>query len=95
MERRDLLKARQTLPDLETRWRDRRVTLTRRRELAFAQLDRRAQRSHAAQRRTASAIYQEIARIDRSLTFLDRALLHLDDMDQGTHYAERWPLKVR
>jgi hypothetical protein len=95
MERKDLLRARQILPDLENRWKSRRMTLERRREIAFARLAQKDGRSHAAQKRNSAAIYHEIARIDRSLTFLDRALLHLDDMDQGTHFAERWPLRIR
>jgi hypothetical protein len=94
MDRKDLLLARQRVPDLENRWRSRRATLERKRELAFARLDAKESRSHAAQKRASGALYNEIVRIDRSLTFLDRALLHLDDMDQGTHYAAKYSLKV-
>lgn len=93
MDRKDLMRARQAVPDLQTRWHHRRQELENQLEIALDHLSGDHGKSHAANSREAPALYRKIARIDRSISFLDRALVHLDDIDKGTHHAQDLQLR--
>lgn len=96
MDRRDLAKARAALPNLEPIWQHRRVALEGERDQVVMKLDQHLDESpkKAAEPQMAD-VYRKLIRLDRSLWFLDRALMHLDDMDHKTQYAERIPLDLR
>lgn len=92
MERKDLMRARHVMPELQNVWKDRRHHLENHLEIALNKLDDHHGKSEAAAMREAPALYREITRIDRSISFIDRAIVHLDDIERGTHYAQELPL---
>jgi hypothetical protein len=93
MDRKDLMRARHEVPDLQARWKSRRHELETQLEIALNRLDQNEGKSHSSTSREAPAIYRQIARMDRSISFLDRALVHLDDIERGTHHAESLQLR--
>lgn len=84
MKRKDLLRARRELPDLNERWHKRRAEMEARLEDSWRMLRRNGRTPDPE----ASALYRRIARTDRVISFLDRALMHLDDIERDTHHAE-------
>ena len=93
MDRFDIMRARTAKPELGELWEHRLLALERDREAAWADL--RATPVLAptdGEEDRARATYQRIQRLDRSIAFLDRALLHLQDVERGTHFADRLPL---
>lgn len=88
MDRKDLMRARHAVPDLQTRWSHRRQELENQLEIALDNLAAHNGKSHAHSAREAPALYRKIARIDRSISLIDRALVHLDDIEKGTHHAQ-------
>lgn len=92
MDRKDLMRARQMVPELQSVWKDRRYALENQLEIALNKLSDEHGKSHTASTREAPAIYREITRIDRSISFIDRAIVHLDDIERGTHHAQELAL---
>ena len=93
MDRKDLMRAKHAVPDLQERWTHRRHELETQLEIALNQLNSSEGKSQTASSREAPALYRQIARMDRSISFIDRALVHLDDIERGTHHADH--LKLR
>lgn len=88
MERRDLVRARQILPDIERRWQDRRHRLALRLEEDWSRVDKNVGRKDVTARRDLPSLYKDIVRTDRVISFLDRALVHLNDIEHGTHHVD-------
>jgi hypothetical protein len=88
MDREQLMKAKEIVPDLNDRWQQRRSQMQDRLENAWEKLGEENGGSPGAPRRLAPTLYKEIVRTDRVISFLDRALVHLDDIEHGTDLVE-------
>ena len=93
MDRKDLLRAHQGFPQLSTRWRERRHRLDDERQRALKDLEARLTGLDRGDERNVPTLYHTIDRLDRSISFLDRALVHLDDLNHGTRHAADLPLR--
>lgn len=93
MDRAELADARDRFPEIEPIWQERRQRLERERERIVTSLDTTPGDARARQTGRADT-YRSLIRLDRSLSFLDRALLHLDDLDNRTRHAEPIPLDL-
>jgi hypothetical protein len=88
MDRNDLIRAQERLPEITQVWSDRVERLEAERREARASWQR-LDRSRKGARDGVARIYHIIDRCDRSIAFLDRALLHLDDLEHGTREVEK------
>jgi hypothetical protein len=90
MDREHLMKANRIVPDLNQKWQQRRQQMQMRLENAWSKLEGQG---GVSGRRNAPVLYKEIVRTDRVISFLDRALVHLDDIERGTHHMEGLPIQ--
>lgn len=91
MERNDLRKAMKKVEDLDERWQSRRMELEVQLEEMWARL--KADAGKGGQEVETTDIYHEISRLDRTISLINRALMHVDDLDRGEKEAKDVPLK--
>jgi hypothetical protein len=91
-QREDLIHGMKRVEDLQERWQKRRVDLERRLDESWERLKAMQTEDDNQRPKDAQTVYNEITRLDRSISFLDRALMHLDDIERGEHVAEDVPL---
>jgi hypothetical protein len=94
MDRNDIIRAKEIVPELGDIWENKILTLEKERERAWNDLRRSVTFQGPEVDPVADDVYRRIQRMDRSIAFLDRALLHLTDVERGTHYADDLPLRV-
>lgn len=92
-QREDLKHGMEKVEDLQARWQKRRMELEQRLDESWERLKAMQMEDDNRSEKDPSMVYDEIARLDRSISFLDRALMHLDDIERGEHMAEDVPLR--
>lgn len=92
-EREDLKFGREQVADLEQRWQKRRKELEQKLDESWERLRARQLEQDGPEAKKVPDVYQQIARLDRSISYLDRALIHLDDIERGDGDAKDVPLR--
>lgn len=92
-EREDLKVGRQKVADLEDRWQQRRKELEAKLDESWSRLKSMQLDENGPESKNTQDVYEQITRLDRSLSFLDRALVHLDDIERGESKAKDVPLR--
>lgn len=91
MDRNDLRHAMKKVEDLDERWQSRRVELENHLEEMWARLKEDTEKSGEEAR--TPEIYHEISRLDRTISLINRALMHVDDLERGERQAKDVPLE--
>lgn len=92
-DREDLVHGMRQVEDLQERWQKRRLELEQKLDESWARLKTLQLEDDNRTEKDTHAVYDQIARLDRSLSFLDRALMHLDDIERGEDVAMDVPLR--
>ena len=93
MDRKDLIRATHVLPDIHEVWENRIQDLETERDRIWNDLKNATITTHKPDQPHVEKVTHDLERLDRSITFLDRALLHLDDLEKGTQKAADLPLR--